>query len=172
MGSDVQDGKMPTKTKRSVTSAPRKLRPIQGDRLKARREARGLTQKQLAKQIRINVKSLSDYETGKVQPRMENRLLILHALNGSWPDGKEVLGIESDPEITERHKGLVDVELRCVFRGEAARILGSRDAKITVSWTDDEDRLDERAVTALPDDVRRLATLADRLLKQLLGDAP
>ncbi len=72
--------------------------------------------------------------------------------------------------------------MRCVLRGEVARLTGSREAKILVSWTDENglaviavapnNRLVTIRASVLPstlDDVRALHALADRLGEQLLG---
>jgi hypothetical protein len=89
-------------------------------------------------------------------------------------DGELVLGVFLADELST-----------CVLRGEVARLTGSREAKILVTWTEENGLAviaaapDNQLVTihasVLPstlDDVRALHALADRLGEQLRGVVP
>ena len=52
-----------------------------GARLKAARQAKGLTQRKLAAMIRIAPPSLSQYESGIIEPTMKNLIRLADALN-------------------------------------------------------------------------------------------
>ena len=55
-----------------------------GNRIKTIRKARGWTQTQLAKKSGVATITVSQYETGKRQPRLEQLQSIAEALGVSW----------------------------------------------------------------------------------------
>ena len=70
----------------SAKLAERYARLLQGSRLKVRRKELGMTQKQLADLTGIDAKLISAYEHDRIQPRMQNRRILLEALDGIWPE--------------------------------------------------------------------------------------
>ena len=146
-----------------------------------------MTQKRLSDLTGIDVKLISAYENEKIDPRAENRGLLLDALDGIWPEeGDAALTFRTAqgdaPENPQGAAILSDLAMRCALRGEVARLTGSGEATILVTWTDEtglaviaaapDDRLVTIRASVLPstlDDVRALRALADRLGEQLLG---
>ncbi|RKN40949.1 helix-turn-helix domain-containing protein [Streptomyces hoynatensis] len=72
------------------------LRAAVGDRIRAARRARGLTQEQLAELLLADFKTVSRIEGGVTSPRLDRILEIAVALDvppaalmpaGPWPDG-------------------------------------------------------------------------------------
>jgi transcriptional regulator with XRE-family HTH domain len=171
----------------SEKSAERYTQLLRGSRLKARRTALGVTQKRLSDLTGIDVKLIRAYERDKIQPRAANQRLLLDTLDGISPKEGDAARTcrtpQGDaPENPQGAAALSDLALRCVLRGEVARLTGSREAKILVSWTDENGLaviaagLNNRLVTirasvtpSTLDDVRALHALADRLGEQLLG---
>ena len=171
----------------SEKSTERYAHLLRGSRLKARRTALGVTQKRLSDLTGIDVKLIRAYERDKIQPRAENQRLLLVALDGISPEEGDAARtghtLHGDaPENPQGAAVLSDPAMRCVLRGEIARLTGSREAKILVSWTDEnglaviaaapDNQLVTIRASVLPstlDDVRALHALADRLGEQLLG---
>ncbi len=171
----------------SEKSAERYAQLLRGSRLKARRVALGVTQKRLSDLTGIDVKLIRAYERDTIQPRAANQRLLLDTLDRISPkegDPARTCGTPQGdaPENPPDAAVLSDLALRCVLRGEVARLTGSREAKILVSWTDQNGlaviagapnhRLVTIRASVLPstlDDVRALHALADRLGELLLG---
>lgn len=171
----------------SEKSAERYTQLLRGSRLKARRTALGVTQKRLSDLTGIDVKLIRAYERDKIQPRAANQRLLLDTLDGISPkegDAARTCGTPQGdaPENPQGAAVLSDLALRCALRGEVARLTGSREAKILVTWTDDNGLAviaaapNNRLVTirasvtlSTLDDVRALHAVADRLGEQLLG---
>jgi transcriptional regulator with XRE-family HTH domain len=144
-----------------------------------------MTQKELAGATGISVKLIADYENDRVLPRKENKRLLLMALEGLRPEKSGAPpspgeALEGDVEMPDRPVVPVDLERWRAFCDEAARIAGSRDAKILVAWRDEnglaliaatpENRLLTIRACAVPstlDDVRSLRAVVDRLGEQL-----
>jgi hypothetical protein len=149
-----------------------------------------VTQKRLSDLTGIDVKLIRAYERDEIQPRAKNRRLLLDALDGLSPEEGDAARTcrtpqEDAPENPQGAALLSDLAMPCVLRGEVARLAGSREATILVTWTDENGLAaiaaapDNRLVTirssVLPstlDDVRALHALADRLGEQLQGAVP
>jgi transcriptional regulator with XRE-family HTH domain len=147
-----------------------------------------MTQKQLSAATGIDVKLIREYEHDRIQPREENRRLLLDALDGPEEGDAALTCRTPHGETQETPDGaavLSDRAMRCALRGEVARLAGSREAKILVSWTDEhglaviaqapDNRLLTIRASAVPstlDDVRALHALADRLGERLRRSPP
>jgi transcriptional regulator with XRE-family HTH domain len=164
---------------------------LRGSRLKARRKELGMTQRQLAHVTGIDVKLIRAYEHDRVQPRTENRRLLLEALDGTWPEesaeGGAALALSRPPgDAAKPTKGAgchACVEGPCAFRDATARLVGLHEARILVTWTDEngglaalaaghDNRLLAIRANILPaslNDVRLLRGLVDRLSEQMQG---
>jgi transcriptional regulator with XRE-family HTH domain len=167
----------------STKDVARKLSLCRGSRLKARRKELGLTQKELAARTGICVKRISAYENDRVEPRKENRRLLLEALDGTWLDEPLTppswdARPEGEPKIPERPDALADGERWCAFCREVTRLLVPREAKVLVIWrtgsvnltaiaeTHDDRHLltiRTRATPTTLDDLRSLHAFVDRL---------
>lgn len=88
-----------------------------GERLRGLREARGLTQEQLATAVKMNATRLSDYESGKIVPRVEKAIALAEELDVSLD---ELVGRKA-PEVTDDVR---DPKLRAAVR--ALEQTGSR----------------------------------------------
>lgn len=51
-----------------------------GNNIKSSREARGLTQEDLAERLGVSVNSISRYECGRMLPRLDTAVLLAHEL--------------------------------------------------------------------------------------------
>ena len=68
-----------------------------GERLKETRERRGLTQEQLAHAVKMNAARISDYESGRIVPKLEKAVALAVALDVTLD---ELVG-RTTPEVTE-----------------------------------------------------------------------
>lgn len=163
-----------------------------GRTLKLRRKALGITQEGLAAKTGISAKLISAYENDRVEPRRENRLRLCEALRVDDPDLADAALSQSIPSGAPPEAGdastAAAVELRCVLHGDTARLVGSRDARVLVTWSEDDGSVS--AIAAAPDgrllkirasvtpasldDLVSLRALVDRLaeLTQGTGGAP
>lgn len=136
----------------------RKASRSRGSRLKARRLALGLTQKELSAKTGVNVKLISAYENDHVQPRGPNWRLLLGALDGQWPEAHLAhpsLDPDDPPEILA-HPGAIVDEWSGLCR-EVARLVGSHEARILVGWR--EQNGDLAAIAEVPGDKQLLTTI-------------
>jgi transcriptional regulator with XRE-family HTH domain len=93
-----------------------------GDRLAAAREARNLTQKDLAHRLGVSVKTLENWENDVSEPRANRLTMLSGILNVSLPwlmtgEGK---GVSPDPETLSPDAGEVLAEMR-MLRAEMTR---------------------------------------------------
>jgi transcriptional regulator with XRE-family HTH domain len=72
-----------------------------GMRIKERREAKGWTQEQFAKEIKASRSTVGDYETGRKSPRYDRLDLIANVLGTSTD---YLLGRTDNPAPTEKDK--------------------------------------------------------------------
>lgn len=78
-----------------------------GDRLKKEREAKGLTQEELARAIGVAVPTISEYESGKKMPRLNKIIILARKLGVSIDyllgetDIKEPAHLVQRPKITD-----------------------------------------------------------------------
>ena len=68
-----------------------------GERLKDIRERRGLTQEQLAQAVKMNAARISDYESGRIVPKLEKAVALAAALAVTLD---ELVG-RTTPEVAE-----------------------------------------------------------------------
>lgn len=78
-----------------------------GQRLKKEREARGLTQADLARELKVSVPTIAEYEADKKMPRHSKLILLAKTLNVSTDyllgltDIKEPAHMIKQPKVTD-----------------------------------------------------------------------
>jgi transcriptional regulator with XRE-family HTH domain len=85
----------------------KKVNKLFGQRLKKEREIRGLTQADLAKEVKVSVPTIAEYEAGKKMPRHNKLIILAKTLNVSTDyllgltDIKEPAHMIKRPKITD-----------------------------------------------------------------------